>query len=102
MAENYEAEDRTEDAAFIERIAASLRAPEHAQPSFEERLMEQVRSEGSALYPGLGSSDVSWWRRKRVIRLSPLTGMAMAAGISAIIALSGIAIGSRIGAPSRN
>jgi Glycogen recognition site of AMP-activated protein kinase len=98
MAENHETEDRTEDAAFIERIAASLRAPERAHPSFEKRLMERVRREGLALYPGRGSSQPSWWRKQRVVRFSPIAAMAMAAGVTAVIALSGVAIGSRIGA----
>ena len=100
MAKKYESEERPEDAAFIERIAASLRAPERAHPSFEKRLMDQVRREGSAHYPILGSSHQSWWRKQRVVRYSPIAAMAMAAGITAVIALSGVAIGSRIG--SRN
>jgi 1,4-alpha-glucan branching enzyme len=62
--------------------------------------MEKVRMEGTALYPVRASSNASWWRTQRVFRLSPLTGLAMAAGISAIIALSGIAVGSRISARS--
>jgi hypothetical protein len=98
MAENYESEERPEDAAFVARIAASLRAQERAHPSFEKRLMDRVRMEGSELYPGLGSARESWWRRERVVRMSPLAGLAAAAGLTAIIALSGLAIGSRIGA----
>jgi hypothetical protein len=46
------------------------------------------------------SANESWWRRKRVIRLSPLAGLALAAGVGGIVVLSGIAIGSRIGARS--
>jgi len=98
MAENYDDNIRGEDAAFVEQVAARLRAAEYAHPSFERRLMENVRIEGSALYPVRVSSNASWWRTPRVVRLSPLTGLAMAAGISAIIALSGIALGSRISA----
>ena len=98
MAKKYEAEERPEDAAFIERIAASLRAPERAHPSFEKRLMDKVRKEGSAHYPVVGSLGQSWWRKQRVVRFSPIAAMAMAAGITAIIALSGVVVGSRIGA----
>ena len=100
MVENYESEERPEDVAFAQRIAASLRAPERVHPSFEKRLMDKVRVEGAQLYPGLGSSDASWWRRERVVRLSPVVGMALAAGIAGIIAVSSFAIGSRIGAPA--
>jgi hypothetical protein len=100
MPENYESEERPEDVAFARRIAASLRAPERVHPSFEKRLMDKVRIEGAQLYPGLGSSDASWWRKERVVRLSPLVGMALAAGIAGIIAVSSFAIASRIGVPA--
>jgi hypothetical protein len=99
MAENYD-KTQAEDAAFLEQVAAPLRLAEHAHPSFEKRLMEKVRIEGPALYPVRAWSNPSWWSTQRVFRLSPLTGLAMAAGISAIIALSGIALGSRISARS--
>jgi hypothetical protein len=100
MAENYEEKTRGEDAAFLEQVAAPLRAAEYAHPSFEKRLMEMVRMEGPALYPLQSWSNASWWRTQRVFRLSPLTGLATAAGVSAVIALSGIALGSRISARS--
>ena len=99
MAENYDEGMQAADAAQVERIAAELRTPEKLDPSFEDRLMERVRMEGPALYPAR-SSHVSWWRTERVFRLSPITGLALAAGISAVIALSGVAIGSRISTPS--
>lgn len=98
MAENYESEERPEDAAFVARIAAPLRAAERAHPSFEKRLMDKVRLEGSQLYPGLGSTRESWWRRERVVRMSPIAGLAVAAGLTAVIALSGLTLGSRIAA----
>ena len=101
MAENYDEKSQAED-ALIERIAAPLRASERVDSTFEERLMAKVRMEGPALYPVRDSSHTSWWRAERVFRLSPLTGLALAAGISAVIALSGIAIGSRISSPSSN
>lgn len=100
MAENFDDKTQADDAAFVEQVAAPLRAAEHAHPSFEKRLMEKVRMEGTALYPAPASSNASWWRTQRVFRLSPLTGLAMAAGIGGIIALSGIAVGSRISARS--
>jgi len=40
MVENYDEGPLDKDAAFAEQIAARLRAPEHAHPSFEKRLME--------------------------------------------------------------
>jgi hypothetical protein len=97
MVEKFGTESTAEDDAFAERVASPLRVPEHAHPSFEKRLMEKVRAEGIALYPMRGSESQSWWRTKHVIRLSPLAGLALAAGLAGVVALSSIAIGSRIG-----
>jgi hypothetical protein len=100
MFENYDEKRQAEDAAFAHRVAEPLRAAEHAHPSFEKRLMDRVRMEGPTLYPR-ASSNAPWWRNEWVIRLSPRTGIAIAAAITAIIAVSGIAIGSRISARSQ-
>ena len=96
MTDSYDETPRAEDAAFVARVAAHLRAPEAAHPSFEKRLMDRVRLEASTLYPVGSSTDASWWRKEWVIRLSPRVGIAIAAGISAIIALSAVAVGSGI------
>jgi hypothetical protein len=100
MVESFDDTPNAEDAAFVRRIAAHLRAPESAHPSFEKRLMDKVRFEGSSLYPRPSSANPAWWRKEWVIRLSPRVGIAIAAGISAVIALSAVAVGSRIAARS--
>jgi len=100
MAESYDEESVTRDEAFARRIAAPLRAAEHVHPSFEKRLMDKVYAEGPWLYPSTASARRSWWRRERVIRISPVAGLAMAAGIGGVIVLSSITLGSRIAAPS--
>jgi hypothetical protein len=64
--------------------------------SFEKRLMEKVYAEGPWLYPATASARHSWWRRERVFRVSPLAGLALAAGIGAIIVVSSVTLGSRI------
>jgi hypothetical protein len=96
MAESYDENAMTRDAAFVERIAPPLRAPEHVHQSFEKRLMEKVYAEGPWLYPATASARHSWWRRERVFRVSPLAGLALAAGIGAIIVVSSVTLGSRI------
>src|SRR4026209_1289587 len=101
MVESYDDTPSAEDAAFVTRIAAHLRAPESAHPSFEKRLMDKVRIEGASLYPLASSASSTWWRKEWVIRLSPSVGVAIAAGISAIIALSAVAAGSRLAARSQ-
>jgi len=98
MAENYDEGDKND--AFVERVAARLRTPEHVHPSFEKRVMEKVLAEGTALYPKRSLSG-SWWRTERVFRLTPLTGLALAAGIAAVIAVSSVAVGARISARSQ-
>ena len=100
MVENYDESAMAKDDEFAERIAARLRVPEQVLPSFEKRLMEKVQAEGPLLYPSRGSSARQWWRTERDFRIAPLTGLALAAGIAGIIAISGIAIGSRISAHS--
>jgi hypothetical protein len=99
MADNYHEKTDAADNARIERIASALRAHERLDASFEDRLMEKVRTEGRVLYP-VHSSPASWWRTERIFRLSPIAGLALAAGISAVIALSGIAVGTRIASHS--
>jgi hypothetical protein len=101
MADQYDDVENPEDAAFVARVAAQLRAPEPAHPSFEKRLMEKVRLEGAALYPVRLLRSASWSRNEWVIRLSPRVGIAIASGIAVIIALSGVAVGSRLSTRSQ-
>jgi hypothetical protein len=101
MAENYDDSAMAKDTEFAERIAARLRTPEQVDASFEKRLMEKVHAEVGIPLPASGSSEHSWWHAERVFRVTPLTALALAAGISLIIGVSGVAIGSRISGHSR-
>jgi len=101
MGDIYDDKAQLKDAAFAERVAASLRAPERAHPSFEKRLMEKVLVEGRVLYKTAATSpNGSWWRTEWIIRISPRGGVAIAAGIAALIAVSSVA-GSRISSRSQ-
>jgi hypothetical protein len=104
MAENFGAEntEALDDEVFAERVAAPLRSLEYAHPSFEKRVMDRVRMEGPALYPMPGSSPASWWWTKRVFEMSPMKGLAVAAGVTAIVGLSGLALGTRLGRRSND
>jgi hypothetical protein len=93
MVESYDDSMRQDDSAFAERVAAPLRTRETADVSFEQRVMDRVLDEGRSLYPD--TAGRSWWRKERVVRVSPLAGLAVAAGIGAIVVLSGVALGSR-------
>ncbi len=97
MIENSGEPESSGDIAFLERVARPLRSPEFLDESFEPRLMEQVRREAPALYPS--SRNASWWRTERVVRVSPLTGLAIAAGLAGVVALSSLVGGMR-GSPS--
>lgn len=83
------------DAAFLDRVAGSLRTVEHAHPSFERRVMEKVRAEGPMLYPRTLTHD-SWWRTARPFNVTPLAAIAIAASALIVVALSGVAIGTRL------
>ena len=96
MTENPNDSREAQDEAFLERVAAQLRSPVFLDESFETRLMEKVRGEGS-LYrspPSAGPSK-SWWRTERVVRVSPLKGLAIAAGLAGIVALSTLRNGGK-------
>ncbi len=100
MAEYHDDKRQAEDDAFAERVASSLRAPERAHPSFEKRVMEKVHMEARSMSRASAPLPNTWWRTEWIIRLSPRGGVAIAAGIAAIIALSSVAVGSRISARS--
>jgi len=101
MTENPSDSREAQDAAFLERVAGPLRSPEFLDGSFEQRLMEKIRREGPVFYPAPAPTRAaSWWRTERVVRLSPLTGLAVAAGLAAVIALSSLAGGTRSGSGS--
>lgn len=81
--------------ALARRVAAHLREPVDLDASFDSRLMAKVRSEAPSLYPLHDNRSTFWWRSAR-LHLSPLGALALAAGISAIAAMSTLAVGSRI------
>ena len=100
MIENPSGPENSEDIAFLERIAKPLRSPEFLDDSFEPRLMEQVRRVASSVYPPSRSTNgASWWRTERVVRVSPLAGLAMAAGLAGVIVLSSL-LDRTTGAPA--
>lgn len=94
MIENRD-DQPTETSAFTERVAGHLRRPERLDPSFDDRLMRRVEIEAPSLYARRRPNTARWWKTERVIRLSPLGAVALAAGISMFVALSTLAVGTR-------
>lgn len=88
-----------EHAAFADGVARPLRTAERLAPDFEERLMAAVRAVGSAdadpnrrtgfrtPTAAPATSGLGWWRRPRTVRVSPLLGLALAAGFAGVICL---------------
>lgn len=87
--ENLSPDERELD-AFAMHLARPLRAPESLDATFEARVMSAVLAEGrerrraapAAMPPARG-----WWRRSRAVHVSPLGGLAIAAGLAAVAAL---------------
>jgi predicted carbohydrate-binding protein with CBM48 len=83
-------ENSSRDDEFAERIAQPLRAPEVLAPDFEARLMAQARAEVARQRTVLARG--SWWTRRRMVMASPLAGLALAAGIAALAAVSTLTV----------
>ena len=81
---------------IIERVAETLKEPVRIDPSFDTRVMSKI---GELPAPGsampVTQSVFEWLRRRRTIRLSPLGGLAMAAGVAVVVL-----VGSRLLGPS--
>ena len=75
-------------------IVRPLRAAERLDDTFPARVMSAVHAEarGQERTATARESHVSrtgWWRRQRTVRLSPLGGLAMAAGLAGLAVLAG-------------
>jgi len=66
---------------LIARIAAELRQPPAAHPDFDARVMAAVRR----VPPSLPARAWTWLREPRILAVSPLGGLAAAAGVAALI-----------------
>jgi hypothetical protein len=91
-------ENHSRDDEFAERIAQPLRAPEVLAPDFEARLMAQARAELAR--ERAVPARHSWWRTRRMYAVSPLAGLALAAGIAMVAAASTLALVRRSAAPA--
>lgn len=74
-------DDRDE---LIARIADELREPVALDPAFDERVMAHVRRASSARW----RHAFRWWTEPKPLRVSPLAGLAWAAGLGAVVLLA--------------
>jgi hypothetical protein len=77
-------DDTNRDDAFAERIAKPLRTPEHADRTFEARVMSTVHSSARDREHGHAAAR-GWWLRPRTVQVTPLGALALAAALSAIV-----------------
>lgn len=85
---------------MIERVAMTLRRETvTVSPDFDDRVMQRVREESRQL---AGTGLWRWMTRSRTIRVSPLAGLALAAGLAGIVALAARPDRAPIVAPSRS
>jgi len=85
----------TPDDHLISRIAAELRRPVPLRPDFDARVMAAVRR----AIPSLPVRAWTWLREPRVVAVSPLGGLAMAAGLAGLLVVG--AVSRETGAGSR-
>ena len=71
------------DDPLIQRVADVLRRPAPLTPDFDARVMAAVRRAP----PSLPRRAWTWLREPRVVAVSPLGGLAMAAGMAGLLAV---------------
>lgn len=75
-----------DDDAALEKAVAKLKEPVRIDPDLDRRVMEAIeRLPATATHDDAARSVVSWLRRRRTIRLSPLAGLAAAAALAAVM-----------------
>ncbi len=90
------------EAAFAARLGAVLRADASAPADLDARVMRTIRegADVSSRPPITLEQGRPWWTRKRAVALSPLGGLALAAGFAGIVALGTLAaVRAGVGAP---
>ncbi len=87
------------DDELIARIATELRVTPALSEAFDARVMAEV----ATLPPhpaGRLAAAALWWRRPRTLRVSPLGGLALAAGLVALLVWRGTAFRPAAGEPA--
>lgn len=85
---------------FAQRAGSALRTAEPLPAEFEERVMLAVTSDGDRGPLARRVTSRSWWMRPHRVTLSPLGGLALAAGFAAVIATGAYGVAGRLGFPA--
>jgi hypothetical protein len=81
---------RDPDDVFGERLARVLGKPERFDDDFERALVAAIQAERPIRYrlvPRARPFTPTWWRTPSSVRLSPVAGLALAAGLAAVAVL---------------
>jgi len=81
---------RDPDDVFAERLARVLGKPERFDDDFERSLVAAIHAERPIRYrlvPRARRFTPAWWRTPASVRLSPMAGLALAAGLAAVAVL---------------
>ena len=91
--EQFNAALTPREAAFAARLGTVLRTDAGAPADFDAQVMRTIMADGDVLTrPSIGAEQGRpWWTRKRPIALSPLGGLALAAGFAGVVALGTLA-----------
>jgi hypothetical protein len=73
---------------FIEQIAGELKRPVRFDSTFESRVMAQLDASNGSLPLEHSAVRTPWLLRPRTLYVSPLAGLAVAAGLVAIVTMS--------------
>lgn len=91
------------DRSAAEHIAARLRAPVQLDDTFEVRVMSAVHAEALARVDAAHKEKSiaeeaahPWWRRRFTLHVSPLGGLAMAAGVFGLMLIGATTFGDMI------
>jgi hypothetical protein len=78
----------TEDFERLDRAIELLKEPVRVDPSLDRRIMDEIESMPSPQHwRGRVRAALEWLLRGRPVRISPLGGLAVAAGIAAVVVL---------------
>jgi len=70
----------------LERAVAALKEPVRVDPGLTGRVMSEIdRLARSGARPRGAPSLSGWWRRRWTIQLNPVSGLALAAGLAALV-----------------
>jgi len=88
-------QQRDPDDVFAERLARVLGKPERFGDDFEHSLVAAIQAERPIRYrlvPRARPFTPTWWMTPASVRLSPIAGLVLAAGVAAVAVLGALRV----------